>query len=67
MMSEQWTLLEPFSTNLIFAEWVTLFGEAKMTAALLDRITNNCDIPESENDAWRFKQGKKVSAKNNQY
>ncbi len=51
------------TTNLSFSAWSTVFGDAKMAAALLDRPTYRCRILKTGNDSYRFKASSEIAEK----
>ncbi len=51
------------TTNLCFSEGATDFGDAKMTTALLDRLTHHGHIFETGTDRVRFKENSATAAR----
>lgn len=47
------------TTNLDFGAWSEVFGDARMTGAMLDRLTHRCEILNFNGDSYRFRQSQK--------
>ena len=44
------------TTNLHFANWIQVFGDEQLTAALLDRLTHHAHILEFVGESYRFRE-----------
>ena len=44
------------TTNLEFERWTEVFGDERLTGALLDRLTHKCHILEMNGESYRFKE-----------
>ena len=44
------------TTNLKFADWTQVFGDERLTLALLDRLTHRAHIIEFTGESYRFRQ-----------
>jgi DNA replication protein DnaC len=53
------------TTNLKFADWAQVFGDERLTAALLDRLTHRAHILEFTGESFRFRQRLQRQARKN--
>jgi DNA replication protein DnaC len=44
------------TTNLSFSEWVQVFGDEKLTLALLDRLGHHAQVPTTKGDSYRTRK-----------
>jgi DNA replication protein DnaC len=51
------------TSNLPFGEWAEVFGNERMTGALLDRLTHHCHILEINGESFRLRQARKREEK----
>jgi DNA replication protein DnaC len=42
--------------QVVFTDWTQIFGDERLTAALLDRLTHKAHILEFVGDSYRFRQ-----------
>ncbi len=47
------------TTNLPFGSWMEVFGDERLTGALLDRLTHRCHILQFQGESYRFKESQR--------
>ena len=47
------------TTNLPFEQWTEVLGNARLTGAVLDRLTHRCHILEASGESYRLKTARK--------